>query len=156
LSRASRAATPHTGALNNWPGPSCNDSAGPAEQAAADDIASFAIAGGVIIYGVAEQTAGPPLLHPIPLAGLSERLEGIARTRISEPLSIRTTPLPAAAGAGLGYLMVHVPMSPRAPHMVGGKYYGRDENPKRELTNEDVVRLLERRLAAMQAEYPRC
>ena len=110
------------------------------------DIASFAIDGGVIVYGVAEQKNAPPVLNPIPLADLSERIELVAGTRISEPLSVRTTAIPSST-PGLGYLVVHVPKSPRAPHMVDGKYHGRDEKTKRVLHNQEVVLHLERQMA---------
>ena len=117
-----------------------------ANTEAAKDIASFAIDGGVIIYGVDEQqNSVQPVLAPISLVGLSERIELIARTRINEPISVRTTPVPSAT-SGLGYLVVHVPKSPCAPHMVDGKYYGRDEKTKKVLQNQEVMLLLERRL----------
>lgn len=111
---------------------------------AAKDIASFAVDGGLLIYGVDENrdpsSAGAPQLAPMPLANQAERLDGITRTRIDPPLSVRITPIHAAANDGTGYLLVLVPKSPVAPHMVDYKYYGRDAVTKRPLANTEVER----------------
>ncbi|MCU1621302.1 MAG: hypothetical protein JWL79_147 [Frankiales bacterium] len=53
---------------------------------AAKDMASFAVDGGLLIYGVDEVTT-PPTAAPIPLAGLAERLEQIALTAVTERVS---------------------------------------------------------------------
>jgi hypothetical protein len=50
---------------------------------------------------------------------------------------------------GLGYLVVIIPASPRAPHMVTlegeNRYYGRGATGNRILNQGDVARLYQRR-----------
>ncbi|MBZ4508434.1 ATP-binding protein [Mycobacterium avium subsp. hominissuis] len=112
----------------------------------AKDIAAFALDGGTILIGVDEDTS-PPSLWPVPVDGLAERIEQIARMRVDEAVQIRTTVINSANDPTLGYLVVHVPQSVRAPHMVDGRYYGRGDKTNRMLSNTEVVRLLDRRLA---------
>ncbi|MEE3755432.1 AlbA family DNA-binding domain-containing protein [Mycobacterium intracellulare] len=112
----------------------------------AKDIAAFALDGGTILIGVDEDTT-PPGLWPVPVDGLAERIEQIARMRVDEAVQIRTTVINSAGDPTLGYLVVHVPQSVRAPHMVDGRYYGRGDKTNRMLSNTEVVRLLDRRLA---------
>lgn len=129
----------------------------------ARDLASFAIDGGTILVGIAEDTAtGAVTLAPQPLSGLRERVESIARTIPDPPLSIVTRAVPTANDGGLGYLVVHVPASPSAPHMVDGRYVGRGDSAKYYLSDAEVLRLHERRrlresdaLAMLAREFAR-
>src|SRR5258706_15414136 len=51
----------------------------------AKDIAAMANDGGVLVYGIAEDTHGrPTVLNPIPLAGQPERINSIVQTAIAE------------------------------------------------------------------------
>jgi predicted HTH transcriptional regulator len=98
----------------------------------AKDLASFALDGGALIIGVSEDKAAQEFsLSPINLAGLSEKIEQIATSRIDPPLHIRVTELPSAEGEGIGYLFVEVPPSPLAPHMVDNVYYARGDKTTR-------------------------
>lgn len=112
----------------------------------AKDIAAFALDGGMILIGVDEDTS-PPRLWPVPLAGLAERIEQVARMRVDEAVQVRTIVIESADTPGHGYVVVHVPQSVRAPHMADGRYYGRGDKTNRVLPNTEVVRLLDRRLA---------
>jgi hypothetical protein len=112
----------------------------------AKDIAAFALDGGTIVVGVDEDTS-PPGLWPVPVDGLPERIEQVARMRVDEAVQIRTTVIDSTGNPGLGYVVVHVPQSVRAPHMADGRYYGRGDKTNRVLPNTEVVRLLDRRLA---------
>lgn len=112
----------------------------------AKDIAAFSLDGGKIFIGVDEDTS-PPRLWPIPLQGVAERLEQIARMRVDEPVQIRTTLINSTSQDGHGFVVVHVPQSVRAPHMADGRYYGRGDKTNRVLQNTEVVRLLDQRLA---------
>ncbi len=114
----------------------------------AADIAAFALDGGIIVIGVDEGEDGAtPSLAPTDLTGLPERVEAIARTAVHEPVQITSTRIPAEnSGPGDGYLVVHVPQSPRAPHMADGRFYGRGDKTNRVLSQEEVLRLHERRL----------
>jgi hypothetical protein len=92
----------------------------------AEDVASFAVDGGLIVAGVAEDKAtGNFELRPVPLAGLAERVDQIARSVVDPPLQVWCVDVPAEVGGGLGYLLITVPASALAPHMVDGKYRGR-------------------------------
>ncbi|MFI2557812.1 helix-turn-helix domain-containing protein [Nocardia farcinica] len=119
-----------------------------ANKKLAADIAAFALDGGTIVIGVDEGDHGvTPQLHPIDLSGLPERVESIARTAVHEPVQITSTRITAGDSApGHGYLIVHVPQSPCAPHMVDGRFYGRGDKTNRVLSQEEVLRLHERRL----------
>ncbi|MEZ0350151.1 helix-turn-helix domain-containing protein [Mycobacterium sp. pR1184] len=112
----------------------------------AKDIAAFSLDGGTILIGVDEDTS-PPSLWPVPLEGLAERIEQVARMRVDEAVQVRTTVIDSTTKTGHGYVVVHVPQSFRAPHMADGRYYGRGDKTNRVLPNTEVVRLLDRRLA---------
>ncbi|CPT78441.1 Divergent AAA domain [Mycobacteroides abscessus] len=122
------------------------ESGNSANKKLACDIAAFALDGGTILIGVDEDTS-PPSLWPVPLDGLAERVEQIARMRVEEAVQVRTVAIDSTAQPGYGYLVVHIPASVRAPHMTDGRYYGRGDKTNRTLPNVEVVRLLDRRLA---------
>jgi hypothetical protein len=112
----------------------------PANKELAADLASLANDGGLLFIGV-DETTGPGL-HPVPLAGLAERIEQVARTRVDEPLPLTFVQIESSSQAGDGYLVIRVPASPRAPHMAGGRYWGRGDKTKHHLSNADVERLM--------------
>lgn len=111
----------------------------------ARDLASFANDGGGLIIGVKEDKPNQTLsVEPIPLDGLAERVDQVARSRCDPPLYVVCHPLSAGSGDGAearGVLLVEVPPSPAAPHMTDGRYYGRGDVTNRRLTDEDVARL---------------
>lgn len=107
----------------------------------ARDLASFAIDGGTMIVGVEELGAGKLQLSPQPLSGLPERLEQIAAMIPDPPLAIVSRFIVSQADATLGYVVVHVPASPSAPHMVDGRYLGRGDKTKTYLSDAEVLRL---------------
>lgn len=106
--------------------------------------------GGVLIYGVHEDEHGRPTdLTPLPLSNLPERIEQIAQSGIHEPPTISIKTLVKDQEANTGYLIVEVPKSPRAPHMVQLKgdyrFYGRGATGNRILTEDEVARLYRQR-----------
>jgi hypothetical protein len=108
----------------------------------ARDLASFAVDGGTIIVGIEERkTVGDVVLNPQPLAGLPERIESIARTIPDPPLPVITTVIRSDADASRGYVLVHIPRSGVAPHMVDQVYFGRGDKQKIRLDNSSVLRL---------------
>jgi hypothetical protein len=114
------------------------------------DVAAMANDGGTLLYGVGEDEHGRPTVsNPFELAGAAERVDQIVRTCISEPPTIEVQPIPTEASPGMGYLVVAVPPSPRAPHMVtvgeDHRYYGRSATGNERLTEGEVARLYERR-----------
>lgn len=108
----------------------------------ARDLASMALDGGQIIFGIAELKAENRFaLSPISLAGKVEALEQIAELRIEPPLVLRASEIVISDDSSLGYLVVDVEASPVAPHMVDGVYYGRGEKRRRRLGDAEVLRL---------------
>ncbi len=97
----------------------------PANKELARDLASLAIDGGLLILGVDE--VQNYALTPVPLDGLAERVEQVAGSRIDEPLPLTFIEIESAANPAGGYLLVRVPASPRAPHMVDNRYWGRGD-----------------------------
>jgi hypothetical protein len=119
-------------------------------QEIAKDIAAMANDGGVIIYGIDEDEHGrPTILNPIPLKNQAERITSIVRTGITEPPVIKVSTIPTTANSSEGYLIVVVPASPRAPHMVvlrgHNRYYGRTATGNIPLVEAEIARLYERR-----------
>lgn len=108
----------------------------------ARDLAQFSIDGGVLLIGVAEVEGQPGWsLAPTPLQDLSERIDQIARSTIDPPLTIRVSQFRATADDGTGYVTVEIPSSPTAPHMVDGRYYGRGDKRRHQLSDPEVERL---------------
>ncbi|KLO26480.1 hypothetical protein ABW16_19455 [Mycolicibacter heraklionensis] len=111
----------------------------PGNREIAKDIAAFSEDGGTIVIGVDEATK-PPSLTPVPLANLAERIEQVGRTRVDEAVTVTTTQIPSDANPDEGYLLVHVPVSPRPPHMADNKYYARGDKINIPLSNAEVLR----------------
>ncbi|MFC8728243.1 AlbA family DNA-binding domain-containing protein [Streptomyces bacillaris] len=115
----------------------------------ARDLASFAIDGGTLVIGVQENKDSRTFeLASQPLNGLPEKIESVARTIPDPPLTVITEEITAKAADGTGYLIVHIPASPVAPHMVDNKYYGRGDKTKYQLGDAEVVSLHARRRSA--------
>ena len=117
----------------------------------AKDICAMTIDGGVIIYGIAEDDEHKRLtqLAPFELKGQAERLNMIARSAISEAPRIETKEIATAANPAEGYIVLVVPQSDRAPHMVtadnDNRYYRRNDKESVRCSQGEVDRLYERR-----------
>ncbi len=115
------------------------------------DIAAMANDGGVLLYGIGEDamTRRPTVLAPFALKGQRERIAQIVSSGLDEPPTISVHALSKADDPDNGYIVVVVPPSPRAPHMVtvGGehRFYGRTATGNKILTQGEVARLYERR-----------
>ncbi|WP_121258975.1 helix-turn-helix domain-containing protein [Nocardioides ferulae] len=107
----------------------------------ARDLASFAVDGGVLLVGVAESEDGPPELAPVQLTGLPERVEQVARSIPDPPIPVTCTAIPTTNQPGYGYLLIEVPATGTAPHMVDGRYMGRGDKTKTQLSDPEVLRL---------------
>lgn len=111
----------------------------------ARSLAGLAVDGGVLVLGVSELKEQHCFeCAPQPLAGLAEAVDQIALTAISPSLRVSIREL--VHEPGNGYLVVIVPASPRAPHMVDGSYYGRGESTSRRLPDLEVRQLWQRHL----------
>jgi hypothetical protein len=104
----------------------------------ATDVAAMSTDGGALLYGVGEDDHGPTMPQPIPLAGVGDRIGQIVATSIAEVPYIDVREYPTAADPAVGYVLVIVPQSARAPHQVtvGGdlRFYGRGAKGNRRLT----------------------
>lgn len=104
----------------------------------ARDLASLSVHGGVIIFGVRDKTLE---VMGFDTTGLRDRISQVAATRISPPL----VPLIAddiEGPEGRKLLVVSVPPSLLAPHMVDERYYGRSADGKRVLSDPEVRTLI--------------
>jgi hypothetical protein len=114
-------------------------------KAFAADLAAFAIDGGSLLIGLQEDKESDTFsLAPQPTANMPERIGSIATSAVDPPLFVVTTAIPSEQtgddGAALGYLLVEVPPSARAPHQVDGVYYGRGDRQNIRLSDAEVQR----------------
>ena len=129
------------------------------------DMAAMAVAGGLIAVGVAEDrddSVRTLVAHPIALAGLRERISQVGLSRIDPPLHTTTRPLSIQDASATpvadseveepvnetGFLLIAIPPSPDAPHMVDGKYRGRADTTNYVLGDADVRRIQSQRRRA--------
>ena len=118
----------------------------------ARDLASLAVHGGYLIFGVEEDKVAHAFTvvdMPLP-AHLDQTVDQVARDFTTPPLLVTPTLLPNPANLGQGMMVTEVAESPDAPHMVGGIYYGRSETGKVQLADDEVERLILRRGRADQ------
>jgi len=116
----------------------------------AKDVAAMANNGGILLYGVGEDEHGrPTVTQPFKLAGTRERVDQIVWSSISEPPIIEVHAIATEDDPSLGYLVVVVPASPWAPHMVtvdgDNRFYGRRATGNVRLSEGEVARLYEQR-----------
>jgi|GEM_PF-2626269 len=110
----------------------------------AKDMASLAVLGGFLVYGVKEDKVQHLFtVDEMSLAvGLHETVEAIAHKRITPPLAVVPTPVPNPANPAKGFLVIEVPASPDSPHMEDGSYWGRSETGNVRLSDQEVERLI--------------
>lgn len=112
----------------------------------ARDLASYAIDGGALLFGVGEDKESHAMyLDPQPLNGLVEKIDNIAAMLVDPPLTVVSEEIPGEKDPALGYVLAHIPPSPIAPHMVDGRYCARAERTRRVLQDSEVLRLHARR-----------
>lgn len=116
----------------------------------AKDVAAMANEGGVIIFGVGEdEHHRPAALSPVSLPGEAERIDSRIKSAIQETPYFRLQVLASAENPASGYIVLIVPPSERAPHMVvaGGhnRYYRRSAKTNEPMNEGEVARLYERR-----------
>jgi hypothetical protein len=131
----------------------------PAQKANSEiavDVAAMATDGGYIVYGVAEDKgAGTFESVPFDLQGVKERIGQVVESHTNEHIEFEVYELPLDDDPSRGYVVVEVPASGRAPHMVESKghyrYYGRQPGGNRILSEVDVAKLYERRQRVEEA-----
>lgn len=114
------------------------------------DVSAMTVDGGVIVYGVGENKATASFFSaPIQLPGAVERLSQTIESNVKERPDFIARPLPIEGKPGEGYVVVEVPPSVRAPHMVEVKdeyrFYGRSPGGNRKLTQQEIEQLYDRR-----------
>ncbi|GLZ00785.1 ATP-binding protein [Actinoplanes sp. NBRC 103695] len=111
----------------------------------AKDIAAMAVDGGVLIIGITDDNSRAGEVLGVPIDGLADRVDLIARNGPSPSAAVRCTAIPDPGRPGMGCLLIEVPPSPVAPHMVDGYYWGRGDRGNRRLTDADVRRIMDGR-----------
>jgi hypothetical protein len=115
----------------------------------ARDLASLSVDGGLLVVGVKDP--GTKAEHIVGttdgMEGLKSRLGQIAgSTRIQPPLHVSfVPPIVIPADSTRAVLLVTVPASASAPHMVDEKYWGRGATGKRPLSDVEIDRLMTER-----------
>lgn len=114
-----------------------------ANRELAKDLASCGVEGGVIVIGAADKIRDASGLVGVENAdGLRERIGQVAHSRIKPPLHVVIDSLSVEHGSRTRTcLLVVVPASVDAPHMVADTYWGRSATGKRPLTDHEVRRL---------------
>lgn len=134
----------------------------------ARDLAQFAFDGGTVVFGVREHKDNPEQrfsVEPFDLGtNVREQIEQIAQERCSPPLAVQVREVRSDGDSGTGCIMVEVPPSSRAPHMVAGKYPFRGDSTRRYLNDsevrmwiarsEDVHERVEREVRALVSRDP--
>jgi hypothetical protein len=116
----------------------------------AKDVAAMTVDGGTLLYGVGEDANGrATVLSPIDMKGVPEKIDQIIQTSLAPPPSVRVRVHALEQDPAKGYVVVHVPPSPLAPHQLtvggDGRFYGRGATGNRRLTEAEIARLYERR-----------
>ena len=111
----------------------------------AKDLASLAVHGGTLIIGVTDRDSRAGDVVGVELGKLADRVDQVARDKVRPPLDVRCTEIPDPDRLGYGCLLVHVPPSPRAPHMVDHVYYGRGDRANTKLPDEQVREIIRER-----------
>lgn len=114
------------------------------------DVAAMSTTGGIVIYGVKENKQAATFeAAPIEFAGVKDRISDVVSSNIQERVDFDVRLLPLPEDAGRGFVVVDVPASARAPHMVEVKgehrYYGRSPGGNQLLTESRIAQLYERR-----------
>lgn len=114
----------------------------------ARDLASLTVDGGALLVGVRDKATSVADVVGIPdaeIEGLRSRIDQVAGSRVSPQMHLRTHVIKDPAGSGRSVLVIDVPASMSAPHMVDERYWGRSATGKRPLADGDVTRLIAER-----------
>ena len=111
----------------------------------AKDLASLAVDGGLLVIGVEDDNSRAGKVCGVELAKLADRVDSVARDKVRPPLVVRSREVPDPDRPGWGCLLVHVPPSAAAPHMVDYVYYGRGDRANTRLGDEQVRTIIENR-----------
>lgn len=116
----------------------------------AKDLASLAVDGGLLVIGIEDHNSHAGNVCGVELAGLADRVDQIARDKVRPSLVVRSVEVPDPDHPGRGCLLVHIPPSAQAPHMVDYVYYGRGDRANIRLSDEQVRSILADRARGQQ------
>jgi len=116
----------------------------------AKDIAAMANDGGVLLYGLGEDENDQPTVpQPFELKGAKEKISNWVQTCLAPSPKVRLHVRRKDDKPSTGYLIVEVPASPEAPHMVtksrNNRFYGRNGPRNVRLGAGEIERLFQRR-----------
>ena len=111
----------------------------------AQDLASLAVDGGLLVVGIEDHDSRAGKVCGVELAKLADRVDQVARDKVRPSLLVRSHEVPDPDRPGWGCLLVHVPPSSQAPHMVDYVYYGRGDRANVRLGDEQVRAIIEGR-----------
>ena len=111
----------------------------------AKDLASLAVDGGLLLIGIEDHNSYAGNVRGVELARLADRVDQVARDRVRPSLVVRSHEIPDPDRPGRGCLLIHVPPSAEAPHMVDYVYYGRGDRANVRLGDEQVRAIIESR-----------
>jgi hypothetical protein len=124
----------------------------------ARDVASMTARGGFIVYGVGEDKSTTPSTFtpcPMPLhPGIKDDIDRAVRDRVTPPVYIEVTILEEPAHSGTGFIVVEIPDSEFAPHMVDERYFGRSDSGRTTLSDHEVEHLMLQRARRGQRIQP--
>lgn len=110
----------------------------PGNNDLAVDVAAMSLEGGLLLYGVVDHESRAGEVVGVELDGLADRVDQVARMKVHPPVIVRSVPIPDPDRPGWGCLLVIVPASAQAPHMVDNIYYGRADRANRKLSDQEV------------------
>jgi hypothetical protein len=111
----------------------------------AQDLASLAIDGGLLVVGIEDHNSRAGKVYGVELARLADRVDQVARDKVRPSLVVRSHDVFDPDRPGWGCLLVHIPPSAEAPHMVDYVYYGRGDRANVRLSDEQVRTIIEDR-----------
>ena len=111
----------------------------------AQDLASLAVDGGLLVVGIEDHDSRAGKVCGVELARLADRVDQVARDKVRPSLVVRSHEVRDPDRPGWGCLLVHVPPSAEAPHMVDYVYYGRGDRANARLGDEQVRAVIEGR-----------
>jgi hypothetical protein len=117
-----------------------------ANKELAKDLASLSVDGGTLVIGIEEASAGVAgSVVGSDLSSLQTRINQVSRATIHPALHVSTQTFDHPTDDRLGVMVVSVPASASAPHMVDGAYWGRTEHGKTTLSDAEIRRLMDAR-----------
>lgn len=116
----------------------------------ARDLASLSADGGVLVIGVRDPGQAAEDVEGVDedVESLKSRVSQVAVGRIQPPLNVTLSVVANPDAEGRHVLLVTVPASQLAPHMVDERYWGRSATGKRPLGDVETSRLWAERRAA--------